>query len=302
MDVSDLALLRGPRAVRQELPIDPPVFTQVSLGHRHRPERRRLGVHQVDVPKQGRPGLVLFRDVHDLDVVALMAQDIQPAGQSSRVVEIADQDDQPSTSTTLKEDPRRPLDVRVGRHGLEGFEVFQKRQDLALAARHRELAQQGVGEGMHRHAVQVAHRDVRQRGRHMKDVMPLPLRRAHRLRGVKEQVDVEVLLLLEQLEQQIVHPRVDVPVQVAVVVARRVLAVVGELDARAEGGASSLRLDPPAKHAPRHQRQILQLLEEIPFEYGHRLTRKRRGCGSFHVRRAPLARLGLPRREEPRPV
>ena len=70
----------------------------------------------------------------------------------------------------------------------------------------------------------------------------------HRGRGVDEQRDGDVLLLDEQLDEQPLEPRVDVPVELAQVVAEAVVAVVGELDRLATLDAATAALR--ARRAP----------------------------------------------------
>ena len=84
-----------------------------------------------------------------------------------------------------------------------------------------------------RDAVEVREADVGQRGADLHRVVELGQRRAdrHRVRDVDQDVDVEILFLLEQAQQQLVEAAVEVPVDVAEVVAARVGAVIGELDA-----------------------------------------------------------------------
>ncbi len=79
-------------------------------------------------------------------------------------------------------------------------------------------------------------------------------------------IDVQVFLFLEPLEQELVVPGEHVPVEVAKIIAGRVLAVVGKLDSPAKLHRPALGQQLAAKHAPRYQRQVLQLLQEIGVE------------------------------------
>ena len=87
---------------------------------------------------------------------------------------------------------------------------------------------------------------------------------------------MQVFLFLEPLEQELVVPGEHVPVEVAEIVAGRVLAVVGELDAAAELHRPPLGQQLAAEDPPRHQREVFQLLQEVGVEQGHRVASDRR--------------------------
>ena len=63
---------------------------------------------------------------------------------------------------------------------------------------------------------------------------------------------MQVFFLLEPFQEQLVVPGVDVPVEVAEVIARGVLAVVGELNAAAELHGPALRQQLAAEDPSRH--------------------------------------------------
>ena len=72
----------------------------------------------------------------------------------------------------------------------------------------------------------------------------------HRRRRVDQQADRHVLFLDEELDEQLLEPGVDVPVELAQVVAGRVVAIVGELD-----GLAALDAPPPALQAAADRRR-----------------------------------------------
>ena len=84
----------------------------------------------------------------------------------------------------------------------------------------------------------------------------------HRVRAVDDDVDVEVFFLFEQPQQQLVEPPVQVPVDVAEVIAARVRAVVGELDAAADLTRAALGAQVPREHLARHHVEVLERLQE----------------------------------------
>src|SRR5262249_10626664 len=77
---------------------------------------------------------------------------------------------------------------------------------------------------------------------------------------------------------------VNVPVEVAEVVARGVLAVVGELDAAAELAGPPLRQDRAAEDASRDEREVFQLLEELGVEERHDESPRRAWTGGPRLR------------------
>ena len=77
---------------------------------------------------------------------------------------------------------------------------------------------------------------------------------------------VDVLLLDEQLHEQLLEPRVDVPVELAQVVAQGVVAVVGELDALAALHAPPPALEPAADRLLHQHAEALELPQEALVE------------------------------------
>ena len=90
----------------------------------------------------------------------------------------------------------------------------------------------------------------------------------HRGRRVDEQADRDVLLLDEELHEQLLEPGVDVPVELAKVVARRVVAVVGELHGLAALDASPSALQAATDGRSHEQEQALELAQERLVEDG----------------------------------
>ena len=90
----------------------------------------------------------------------------------------------------------------------------------------------------------------------------------HRRRGVDEERDRDVLLLDEELDEQLLEPGVDVPVELAQVVAEGVVAVVGELDRLAALDAPPAALEPAADRRAHQQQQALELAQEGLVEDG----------------------------------
>jgi len=69
---------------------------------------------------------------------------------------------------------------------------------------------------------------------------------------------MQVFLLLKTLQQQITKPRVNLPIDITYVIARRILAMIGKLDSAAQLPRPPLGQKLPAKNSPRNQRQVFQ--------------------------------------------
>src|SRR5205814_7207746 len=85
---------------------------------------------------------------------------------------------------------------------------------------------------------------------------------AHRLALVDENVYAHVLFFDELPQHQPLQSRIDVPVNVAKIVAGFVLAKVCELDRRAAPGRAPFAAHRPRKSAPRLDAQSLQLSQK----------------------------------------
>ena len=71
---------------------------------------------------------------------------------------------------------------------------------------------------------------------------------------------------MEQLQKQAVEPAEDVPVDVAEVVALDVVAIVGELGARAPATGTLLALRAADEEPPHHQLEVLKLRDQSGVE------------------------------------
>ena len=159
--------------------------------------------------------------------------------------------------------------------GSQLLQKIEQRQDAGLAARQRKIGDDPVGKRDDGDAVEIGQRDVGQGRRHLPGQVELRrLAEAHAPRAVEQEVDVQVFLFLKPLEQQVAVAGIDVPVEIAEVVARRVLAMVGELDPPAELHRPPLRQERAAKHPPRDQRQVFELLQEVGVEQRHVVSRQ----------------------------
>ena len=148
-----------------------------------------------------------------------------------RVEQVAEQDDDAPAVELGRGVPGRGRRGRSALGGLDGRQVGQQPEDAAeprSEARRRAVRRQRGD----RDPILAREPDVAEGSRG--SLGEQELRRAsrrHRRRRVDEQRDGDVLLLDEELDEQPLEAGVDVPVELAQVVAERVVAVVGELDA-----------------------------------------------------------------------
>jgi hypothetical protein len=87
-------------------------------------------------------------------------------------------------------------------------------------------------------------------------------------------VDGDVLLLDEQLDEQLLEPGVEVPIERTQVVAEAVVAIVGELHRLATLDAAPGALHAAVDGLAREQRQALELAQESLVE-DRRVDRRR---------------------------
>src|SRR5262252_8239357 len=89
------------------------------------------------------------------------------------------------------------------------------------------------------------------------------LAESHGAGAVEEEVEVQVLLVHEELQVEAIEAAIDVPVDVAEVVARAVRAIIGELHAHALVRALALAPSPSAEGASRKEGQAFELSQEL---------------------------------------
>ena len=117
------------------------------------------------------------------------------------------------------------------------------------------------------HAIEIREPDVRERGT---DALRVPelssAAEAHRRAGVDDEIDGEVLLFLEEAQEQSVEALVDVPIEIADVVARLVIAVIGELDAAAALLGAPFGAHAPTENPPAHDGEVVELSLKLVVE------------------------------------
>ena len=181
----------------------------------------------------------------------------------SRVEQVRDQDDDAASVELRAGMTSRRDDVggAVGR--LDRRQVGQQPEDAPRAAHRRPSPRDPAGQRADRDAILAGEPDVAERRRRPLREQELGRGAAgHRGRGIDEQRDRDVLFLDEELDEQLLEAGVDVPVELAQVVAERVVAVVGELDRLAALDAPAAALEPAADGRAHQQEQALELAQE----------------------------------------
>ena len=116
-----------------------------------------------------------------------------------------------------------------------------------------------VGKRNHAHAVKATKSDVAHGGGNLAGEIKLArLAESHGFAGVEEDAHRQFALLLVEFQEQAFEPAIEVPIEVAEIVAGDVIAVVGELDGLSARAAAALALG-RTFGAPRGEQ--LELLE-----------------------------------------
>ena len=150
------------------------------------------------------------------------------------------------------------------RPGLDPVQVLEHPPQALPPAQHRAGLAAGGAQHFDLHAVGPAQADEAQRRRQLLGIEQLGrLAEIHRRAGVDQGVEVQILFFQEQLQEQLVQPREQVPVHEPQIVARHVVAEVGELDALPLAAAAPFALHPPAEDLAADQLQTLQLRQEL---------------------------------------
>ena len=192
------------------------------------------------------------------------ARQLQAVLEAVRIEEIGDDDREPALARPRRELREGAAEIRVAGR-LHLLEQVEDAKDPALAAaRHRFVVQAGA-ERQNRHAIQVREADVAEPGDDASRLVEFR-RLDHRPAGVEKQVDRQVLLFVEQPEQQPVQALVGLPVDVAEVVAGRILAVIGELQPAPALARQPVGAILPGERALRDDVQVLELFEEVVFK------------------------------------
>ena len=142
-------------------------------------------------------------------------------------------------------------------------EIGQQPEDPACPAHRGTLACDPPSQCADRDPVLTGQRDVAEGRRGALGEQELGrLAGRHGCRGVDEQGDGDVLLLHEELDEQSLQPRIDVPVELPKVVARRVVAVVGEFHGLTAFDTPATALEAAADRRAHQQEQAFELAQE----------------------------------------
>ena len=119
-------------------------------------------------------------------------------------------------------------------------------------------------ESIDSHAIDSLQPNDSQRSRELLGEVQLGGRaKVHAAATVDQGVKVQILLVEEQLEEQAVESRVEIPVEEPKVVAVDILAKVGELDAMTLALRSPFALQMPRQHLARGELQLFKPSQEL---------------------------------------
>src|SRR6266446_2135273 len=227
----------------------------------HRP---RLGIHQTQVPEGGGIQFVGREDLHGVHLKAAPDQGGEARLVTDRIEKIAEHHGQagpagfqrPAAERVIEigrtaggelaevleklhrrfSSPHRPKRAASGRFGRRHF----RGGGAAVGCRARHPAFR-VWERDDAHAVEAAQRDIADvRVDLPREIKFARYTEAHRLTGVEENADWQLALLFVEFEEQPFQPPVEIPVQIAEIVAVGVVAVIGELDRLSARAAAAL--------------------------------------------------------------
>ena len=243
-----------------------------------------LAVDEPQIALEDGVQLVGRQDVHDDELRAGRRQLADDT--VGRWVEQVREQDHDAPAVELRGGmPGRDQQVGAAVGRGDGRQVGQQAEDPARAAEGVPAASRAPGERRDRDPILAREPDVAERGRGPLGEEQLGrAARRHRRRGIDEQRHGDVLFLDEELDEQLLEAGVDVPVELAQVVAERVVAVVGELDRLAPLDAAPTALETAADRGAHEQEKALELPQEGLVEDGRvdlarqeRLARAGRG-------------------------
>ena len=204
----------------------------------------------------------------------------------ARGVEQVREDDGEATLPGARRVVRQPLVQTRAAARLHPAQEVQEVRHLITPARRRPALGHSIAERAHADPLEIHEPHEAERGGDASRGIELGGRaEIHGRRGVDDQMKAQILLVDEELDVQPIEATVDVPVDVAEVVADAVRAIVAELDAVPPAQAPPLAFHAPAKDAAREQREALELRQKLRRE--ERLARRRHASLCLIARRAP---------------
>ena len=153
--------------------------------------------------------------------------------------------------------------------GCDALQVLQQPPQAAPPAEHGAGLAARSAEGFDLDAIGAAQADESQRGGQLLGIVQLGrVAEIHRRAGIDQREEMQIFFFQEQLEEQLVEPRVEIPVHEPQVIARHVVAEVGELDALALAATAALPFQPPAEDLAADQFQPFQPSQQFRAQTG----------------------------------
>src|SRR5882672_26838 len=225
-----------------------------------------LAVLEGEVADDRRLYLLRAEHLDDDDLVAALEQPLERARVALLVEEVGD-DDLHSRRVVAQRELFQPLVQVGGPLRLDRIDELEKPPHLLLAPGRGKALEARAVRRLDRDAVEIRERDIGHRGRQplgVEELRRIAVR--HRQAAVDEDGKPQVLLDVEELEEEAVESAVDVPVDVAQVVALRIVAVVGEFRARAAPFRPLLALGAPGKKPAHDQLEMVELRDQRSVE------------------------------------
>ena len=226
----------------------------------------RLGIHEphfsqhVDIPLARREYL------DDEHVVSERREHLEPRLEPGGIEKVGDHDCHATTKGTAGKLSNALPEVGAPAC-FERLEHREHREDAASAASGRNLAGQRRAERQNGHAIEVDESDVAERRGQSSRLIEFGVG-GHRTARIEKQVDRQVLFLIEQSEQQPVQTFVGFPIDVAHIVAGRVLAVVGKLEPAPALPRLPVGTVASCERAHRDDAEVFEFLEKVSVEHG----------------------------------
>src|SRR5712691_1626654 len=229
-------------------------------GHVH--EAAGLPIDQLHVAAYAGVNFGGRKDVDQYDLVAPLQQVFDAGLEVAVRQQVGEHDGQARPPVLPGIAPQRGLEI--GFAGcLDVAEVGEQVVRVPLVPGWSEAGAHGIGEGSALNTIERAQADVAQAaGKLQRELKLVGLAPIHGLAVVHQQVHGDVLLVLEELDDEVVQPAIDVPIELADVVARHVLAVVDEIHGAAALRAAALALDLVGDPLAAHQTETLQAAEQ----------------------------------------
>ena len=200
------------------------------------------------------------------DLIFLAGELFERGAPAAGIEQIADDHDEAGVGKQLGKGMNRAAQIGFARAGQLGKKIKHAEDLLAPAPQGQRLVQERR-ERRAADSVEIFQTDIAQRRRDLLGVVEL--RRVafgHGAAGVDQQIDIHLLFGGEDFHQQAIEPPVNVPIDVAQIVAVLVAPVVGKFQAKAFARRRMLALGAGPAEPLGDQVEPFELAQEIAVE------------------------------------